>query len=111
MHMMAQYINSLEGDRKTLGAQVKRLASENNWLRKELEQHQQQLQETEVQLSRVKEEKQQLEFMTRNQKVCGGGCMCMGVCVCVCVCVCVWVCGCMCGRVNVCGCVCVPFAN
>ena len=54
-----------------LRAQVKRLASENNWLRKELGEHQQLLQETEIQLARSKEERDQLEFTTRNQKVGG----------------------------------------
>jgi kinesin light chain len=66
--MMAQYVNTLEGDKKTLRAQVKRLASENNWLRKELAEHQQLLQETEIQLARVREEKEQLEFTLSNQK-------------------------------------------
>ena len=69
LHMMAQYVNTLEGDKKTLRAQVKRLASENNWLRKELAEHQQLLQETEIQLARVREEKEQLEFTLSNQKV------------------------------------------
>ena len=73
MHMLAQYVHTLEGDRRMLRAQVKRLASENNWLRKELGEHQQLLQETEIQLARSKEERQQLEFTTRNQKVGGRG--------------------------------------
>ena len=67
--MMAQYVNTLEGDKRTLRAQVKRLASENNWLRKELAEHQHLLQETEIQLARLKEEKEQLEFTVSNQKV------------------------------------------
>ena len=69
LHMMAQYVNTLEGDKRTLRAQVKRLASENNWLRKELADHQHLLQETEIQLARVREEKEQLEFTISNQKV------------------------------------------
>ena len=52
-----------------LRAQVKRLCSENNWLRTELADHQQLLQETEVELARVKEEKDQLEFTLHNMKV------------------------------------------
>ena len=56
-----------------LRAQVKRLASENNWLRKELGEHQQLLQDTEIQLARVREEKEQLEFTLHNQKVRKGG--------------------------------------
>ena len=36
LHMLAQYVNSLEGDKRMLRAQVKRLVSDNNWLRKEL---------------------------------------------------------------------------
>ena len=67
--MLAQYVNTLEGDKRTLRAQVKRLASENNWLRKELGEHQQLLQDTEIQLARVREEKEQLEFTLHNQKV------------------------------------------
>lgn len=67
--MLAQCVNTLEGDKRTLRAQVKRLASENNWLRKELADHQQLVQETEIQLARVKEEKEQLEFTLHNLKV------------------------------------------
>lgn len=52
-----------------LRAQVKRLCSENNWLRTELADHQQLLQDTELQLARVKEEKDQLEFQLHNLRV------------------------------------------
>ena len=69
LHMLAQYVNTLEGDKRMLRAQVKRLASENNWLRTELREHQQLLQDTEIQLARVKEEKEQLDFTLHNQKV------------------------------------------
>ena len=51
---------------------MKRLCSENNWLRTELADHQQLLQETEVELARVKEEKDQLEFTLHNLKVMSG---------------------------------------
>lgn len=74
--MLAKYINTLEGDKRMLRAQVKRLCSENNWLRTELADHQQLLQDTEMQLARVKEEKDQLEFQLHNLRVrtVGWGC-------------------------------------
>ena len=63
MLMLANYINTLESDKQKLKAQVKRLCSENNWLRKELTDHQQLLQETEISLAKTKEEKENLEFL------------------------------------------------
>ncbi len=67
--MLANYVNSLEGDKQKLKAQVKRLCAENNWLRKELTEHQQLLQETELQLVKAKEEKEHMDFLLTN-KVC-----------------------------------------
>ena len=68
MLMLANYINTLESDKQKLKAQVKRLCSENNWLRKELTDHQQLLQETEIALAKMKEEKENLEFLLDYQK-------------------------------------------
>ena len=66
--MLANYINTLESDKQKLKAQVKRLCSENNWLRKELTDHQQLLQETEISLAKVKEEKENMEFLLEHHK-------------------------------------------
>ena len=63
MLMLATYVNTLEADRNKLRQQVKRLCSENNWLRSELTDHQQLLQDTEVQLAKTKEEKEHLQFL------------------------------------------------
>lgn len=60
--MILQYIGSLEGDKKKLRAQVRRLADENSWLRQELQRTQQQLQEVESEACKIKEEKQHLEY-------------------------------------------------
>lgn len=66
--MLANYISTLESDKQKLKAQVKRLCSENNWLRKELTDHQQLLQETEIALVKVKEEKENMEFLLDHHK-------------------------------------------
>ena len=68
MLMLANYVNSLESDKQKLKAQVKRLCSENNWLRQELTNHQQLLQETEISLCKVREEKEQIEFLFDQEK-------------------------------------------
>jgi kinesin light chain len=68
MLMLANYISTLESDKQKLKAQVKRLCSENNWLRKELTDHQQLLQETEIALAKVKEEKENVEFLLDHHK-------------------------------------------
>ena len=64
-----QYIGTLEGERSKLKAQVRRLADENNWLRQELQKTQQLLQETEVELGTVQEEKHHLNYMMSLPKV------------------------------------------
>lgn len=66
--MLANYVNSLESDKQKLKAQVKRLCSENNWLRQELTNHQQLLQEAEISLSKVREEKEQIEFLLDQER-------------------------------------------
>lgn len=63
MVMVANYISSLEGDKLKLKAQVKRLCSENNWLRQSLTESQQLLQEAEVSLGKLKVDKEHLEFL------------------------------------------------
>ena len=68
MLMLANYINTLESDKQKLKAQVKRLCLENNWLRKELTDHQQLLQDTEIALAKTKEEKENLEFQLEHHK-------------------------------------------
>ena len=67
--MILQYIGSLEGDKKKLRAQVRRLADENSWLRQELQRTQQQLQEVESEACKIKEEKQHLEYTISLSKV------------------------------------------
>ena len=69
MLTLATYINILEADKQKLKAQVKRLCAENNWLRKELTDHQQLLQETETSLAKIKEEKEHLGFLLEQQRV------------------------------------------
>ena len=105
MMMLANHINSLESDKQKLKAQVKRLCSENNWLRKELTDHQQLLQETEIALTKTKEGKEHVEFMLDQVKkesrvreqspsmdVDIQEESAEGVCVCVCVCDCICQC-------------------
>jgi kinesin light chain len=60
--VLANYLSDVETDRHKLQAQVKRLCEENNWLSKELEEAQKQLQEAEVELAQLREEKEGLEF-------------------------------------------------
>ena len=60
---MTSYINSLEADRAKLKAQVRRLCEENSWLQQELTRHQQLLTETEAELVKAREEREQLEFL------------------------------------------------
>ena len=52
----------METERHKLQAQVRRLCEETTWLRKELEESQQQLQDAEVELAQLREEKEALEF-------------------------------------------------
>jgi len=68
MLTLATYVSMLEADKQKLKAQVKRLCAENNWLRKELTEHQQLLQETEISLAKVKEEKEHLGFLLEQQR-------------------------------------------
>ena len=71
--LLSNYTTSLEADKQKLKAQVKRLCAENNWLRKELTDHQQLLLDTELALARAKEDKEHLDFLLAQQKVRGGG--------------------------------------
>lgn len=67
--MLVQYLSTLEGDKSKLKAQVRRLADENNWLRQELQKNQNQLQDVEGEVCRLKEEKQQLKYTASLSKV------------------------------------------
>ena len=67
MIMVANYITSLEGDRLKLKAQVKRLCAENNWLRESLTESQQLLQEAEINMGKLKVDKEHLEFLHSQQ--------------------------------------------
>ena len=78
MLTLATYINILEADKQKLKAQVKRLCAENNWLRKELTDHQQPLQETETSFAKIKEEKEHLGFLLEQQRVCCSLCSRVG---------------------------------
>jgi len=53
----------MESEKHKLKAQVRRLADENNWLRKELNETRQQLQDAEVDLATLKEEKEHRDFI------------------------------------------------
>ncbi len=61
-------MNSLEADKAKLKAQVKRLCSENNWLRDELTNAQTLLGETDMALAKAREEKEQLEFLLSQER-------------------------------------------
>ena len=60
---VANHLNVMETEKHKLKAQVRRLADENNWLRKELNETRQQLQDAEVELATLREEKQHRDFM------------------------------------------------
>lgn len=64
-----EYIEYGEGERAKLKAQVRRLADENGWLRQELQKCQQSLQESELELSKVQEEKDQLSYLVNLPQV------------------------------------------
>ena len=53
----------METEKHKLKAQVRRLADENNWLRKELNETRQQLQDAEVELATMREEKEHRDFI------------------------------------------------
>ena len=69
LSLVLQHFTTLETQRDKLRAQVTRLCGENNWLRQELQKHQQQLSHTETELARVVEEKQHLEYLLALPKV------------------------------------------
>ena len=53
----------METEKHKLKAQVRRLADENNWLRKEFNELRQQLQDAEVELATLREEKEHRDFI------------------------------------------------
>ena len=56
----------METEKHKLKAQVRRLADENNWLRKEFNELRQQLQDAEVELATLREEKEHRDFINSN---------------------------------------------
>ena len=84
MVALTGYLSEMETERHKLQAQVRRLCEETTWLRKELEEAQQQLQEAEVELAQLREEKEALEFQASLARDDLHG---VRVCVC-CVCMC-----------------------
>ena len=115
MVALTGYLGDMETERHKLREQVRRLCEETTWLRKELEESQQQLQDAEVELAQLREEKEALEFQASlarddlhgvnvctRARVCVCVCVCVLVCVCLCVRVCVLVCACVCVCVYVC---------
>ncbi len=73
MLLLANYVSALEADKAKLRAQVKRLCSENNWLRDELTQAQTLLGETEIALAKTREEKEGSEFLLNLERCERGG--------------------------------------
>ncbi len=73
MLLLANYVSALEADKAKLRAQVKRLCSENNWLRDELTQAQTLLGETEIALAKTREEKEGTEFLLNLERCESGG--------------------------------------
>ena len=63
MVAIANHLNTMETEKHKLKAQVRRLADENNWLRKELNETRQQLQDAEVELATMREEKEHRDFI------------------------------------------------
>ena len=62
------YIKQLEGERRLLHAQVKRLCQENAWLREELNAAHQKSQENDQAIAALEVEKQHLEFLNSLKK-------------------------------------------
>lgn len=65
--MLGNHVASLEAEKFKLKAQVKRLCSENSWLRKSLTESQQLLQEAEITLAKLREDNEHLEFLNHQR--------------------------------------------
>ena len=85
MMSLANHLQFVEAEKQKLRAQVRRLCQENAWLRDELANTQQKLQQSEQKVATLEEEKKHLEFMNQMKKYDMEGSQ---VCVCVCVCAC-----------------------
>ena len=65
---LAGHLQHVEAEKQKLRAQVRRLCQENAWLRDELANTQQKLQQSEQRVATVEEEKKHLEFMNEMKK-------------------------------------------
>lgn len=68
MMAFANHLEYMESDKQKLRAQVRRLCQENSWLRDELANTQQKLQQAEQKCATLEEEKTHLEFMNAMKK-------------------------------------------
>lgn len=68
MIALTQHFQNIEAEKQKLRAQVRRLCQENGWLRDELANTQQKLQNSEQKVATLDEEKKHLEFMTEMKK-------------------------------------------
>ena len=65
---LATHLQHVEAEKQKLRAQVRRLCQENAWLRDELANTQQRLQQSEQRVATLEEEKKHLEFMSEMKK-------------------------------------------
>ena len=65
---LATHLQHAEAEKQKLRAQVRRLCQENAWLRDELANTQQRLQQSEQRVATLEEEKKHLEFMSEMKK-------------------------------------------
>ena len=68
MMALASHLQHVEAEKQKLRAQVRRLCQENAWLRDELANTQQKLQQSEQRVATLDEEKKHLEFMNQMKK-------------------------------------------
>ena len=68
MMSLANHLQFVEAEKQKLRAQVRRLCQENAWLRDELANTQQKLQQSEQKVATLEEEKKHLEFMNQMKK-------------------------------------------
>ena len=68
MIALASHLQHVESEKQKLRAQVRRLCQENTWLRDELANTQQRLQQSEQQCAALEEQKKHLEFMDEMKK-------------------------------------------
>ncbi len=68
MTSLASHLQYVEAEKQKLRSQVRRLCQENAWLRDELANTQQKLQQSEQKVATLEEEKKHLEFMNEMKK-------------------------------------------